>query len=119
MVPSVLDARNRGVLQTHPMFQHLTRERIAWENGRTEPVDAIIWCTGFGFDLRHLAPLDLSHDATGIPRTNGSRSLDEPRLHFLGYGDWTGAASATIIGAARTAKPCIVEILSRLNDTVS
>ncbi|WP_164992211.1 hypothetical protein [Streptomyces sp. L2] len=28
-------------------------------------------------------------------------SADEPRLHLLGYGDWTGPASATLIGTGR------------------
>jgi hypothetical protein len=40
-------------------------------------------------------------EVDGVPRTtNGTRSVDEPRLHLLGYRGWTGAASATIIGAA-------------------
>lgn len=34
----------------------------------------------------------------------------QPRLHLLGYGDWTGPASATLIGAARTAKVTVAQI---------
>ena len=41
-------------------------------------------------------PLHLTTDSAGAPRTDGTRSVDEPRLHLLGYGDWTGTASATL-----------------------
>lgn len=112
MVPPVLAARDRDVLTAEPMFHHLTPDGIAWDDGRTLPVDVIIWCTGFEPDLRHLDPLHLSTDSDGKPRTDGTRSIDDPRLHLLAYGDWTGTASATLIGAARTAKICVAELLN-------
>jgi cation diffusion facilitator CzcD-associated flavoprotein CzcO len=112
MVPPVRAARDRGVLHAEPMFQHLTTDGIAWQNGRTRPADAIIWCTGFEPDLRHLDPLRLTTDAAGAPRTEGTRSVDEPRLSLIGYGDWTGTASATLIGAGRTAKECVADLLA-------
>jgi putative flavoprotein involved in K+ transport len=34
----------------------------------------------------------------------------EPRLHLLGYGDWTGPASATLIGVGRPARDAAREI---------
>ena len=111
MVPPVLAARDRAVLNAEPMFHHLTPDGIAWNDGRTLPADVIIWCTGFEPDLRHLDPLHLTTDSGGMPRTDGTRCVDEPRLHLLGYGDWTGTASATLIGAARTAKICVAEVL--------
>ena len=103
MVPPVLAARDRAVLNAEPMFHHLTADGIAWHDGRTLPADLIIWCTGFEPDLA------TSTHCTSPP-TAGERpaptapAVDEPRLHLLGYGDWTGTASATLIGAARTAK---------------
>ena len=47
--------------------------------------------------------------------TEGTRALGEPRLHLLGYGDWTGPASATLIGAGRTAKDTVAEITRQLH----
>ena len=114
MVPPVRAARDRGVLHAGPMFHYLTPYGIAWQDGRTGPADAIIWCTGFAPDLHHLDPLRLTTDSRTLPRTDGTRSLDEPRLHLLGYGDWTGTASATVIGAARTAKTCVADVLDHL-----
>ena len=113
MVPSVREARDRGVLQAHPMFDRLTRVGVAWNDGTEQPVDAIIWCTGFRPTLDHLAPLGLEVQ-NGVPKTVGTRSVDESRLYLLGYGDWTGSASATLIGAGRTAKATVAEITDRL-----
>ena len=113
MVPPVLAARDRGVLHAEPMFFRLGRDGIEWSDGTGRACDAIIWCTGFRPVLGHLAPLGLT-EVDGVPRTNGTRSVDEPRLHLLGYGDWTGAASATIIGAARTSRDCVAELVRQL-----
>lgn len=110
MVPSVKDARDRGVLTAVPMFDRLTPDGVAWNDGGTAAADAIIWCTGFRPSLGHLAPLGIL-GTDGRIAVEGTRALAEPRLHLLGYGDWTGAASATIIGAARTAKAAVAEIL--------
>lgn len=110
VVPPVLDARRRGVLQAQPVFDHLTPDGVAWSDGRSQRADVIIWCTGFAPDLGHLASLHLT-TSSGDPRTEGTRSTDQPRLHLLGYGDWTGTASATLIGAARTAKSCVDDVL--------
>ncbi|MEV5576353.1 ArsO family NAD(P)H-dependent flavin-containing monooxygenase [Spirillospora sp. NPDC052269] len=106
MVPSVRQARDNGALHAHPMFTRLTTTGIAWADGRTQEADAIIWCTGFRPALSHLTPLGL-RDHTGRIPTDGTRALAEPRLHLLGYGDWTGPGSATLIGAARTARDCV------------
>lgn len=94
------------------MFDRLTRDGVAWNDGTERPVDAIIWCTGFRPTLGHLAPLGLGYQ-NGVPKTVGTRSVDEPRLYLLGYGDWTGSASATLIGAGRTAKSTVAEITNR------
>jgi hypothetical protein len=40
----------------------------------------------------------------------GTHSIQEPRLWLVGYGDWTGAASATLIGVTRTARSTVEEI---------
>ena len=109
MVPPVREARDRGVLDRSPVFDRLTSKGVSWHDGREHECDAIIWCTGFRPHLRHLSGLGLTRDH-GHPVTDGTRSIDHPGLHLLGYGDWTGLASVTIIGAARTAKPAVAEI---------
>ncbi|GAA3731242.1 putative flavoprotein involved in K+ transport [Spinactinospora alkalitolerans] len=115
MVPSVREVRERGVLKAEPMFARLTRDGVAWSDGSAQPCDAVVWCTGFRPVLDHLAPLGLP-DADGRVATEGTRSVAEPRLHLLGYGDWTGGASATLIGAGRTAKTAVAEITASLRE---
>lgn len=106
MVPSVKDARGRGVLVARPMFDRVTATGIAWDNGDALDADAVIWATGFRAHLDHLAPLGLT-GPDGRIAVDGTRAVGEPRLHLLGYGNWTGPASATIIGAARAAKALV------------
>ena len=42
------------------------------------------------------------------------RAVEEPRLWLQGYGNWTGAASATLIGAGRTARELAPRIKAAL-----
>ncbi|MEU8108769.1 ArsO family NAD(P)H-dependent flavin-containing monooxygenase [Nonomuraea muscovyensis] len=110
VVPPVREARDRGVLKAEPMFSRITAEGVAWPDGTSLACDAIIWCTGFRPALGHLAPLRLRGPDGRIP-VEGTRAIGEPRLHLLGYGDWTGPASATLIGAGRTARETVAEIM--------
>jgi cation diffusion facilitator CzcD-associated flavoprotein CzcO len=106
MVASVKDARDRGVLHTEPMFARLTADGVAWADGTTLACDAVIWCTGFRPALRHLRPLGLRTRGGRIPvgGASGTQALEEPRLHLIGYGDWTGPASATLAGVGPSAR---------------
>ncbi|MET9240943.1 ArsO family NAD(P)H-dependent flavin-containing monooxygenase [Nonomuraea sp. NPDC003709] len=112
-VPAVREARDRGALKAEPMFNRITPTGVTWADGGQLACDAIIWCTGFRPALGHLAPLRLRRPDGLIP-TEGTRAVGEPRLHLLGYGDWTGSASATLIGAGRTARQMVTEITNRL-----
>lgn len=113
MVPSVREARDRGVLKAEPMFERLTPGGVAWTDGSSLECDAILWCTGFHPALGHLAPLGVVDEHGRVP-VEGNRSVAEPRLSLVGYGDWTGFASATIIGAGRTAKGAVAAITGTL-----
>jgi cation diffusion facilitator CzcD-associated flavoprotein CzcO len=118
-VDSVRDARARGVLKPRPMFTRLTSTGVAWQDGIEEAVDAVIWCTGFRPALRHLSGLHL-RDARGLLRTGGeadTQSTTEPRLFLVGYGDWTGPASATLLGAGRSARGTAIAITDYLMRT--
>jgi putative flavoprotein involved in K+ transport len=115
MLPPVRDARDRGDLASVRMFTRITRDGVVWTDGREERIDTIVWCTGFRTALDHLAPLDVV-DAAGQVETTGTRSIREPRLWLLGYGEWTGYASATLIGIGRSARTTAEEIRQALED---
>jgi putative flavoprotein involved in K+ transport len=112
-VPPVREARNSGLLKGSPMFARLVPGGVEWADGTRAEADAIIWCTGFRPALSHLAPLQL-RGRRGHIATVGTRAVDEPRLHLLGYGDWTGLASATLIGVGRPARDAAREISALL-----
>ena len=116
MVAAVREARDRGVLHARPMFSRLTPTGVAWADGREQPADAVIWCTGFRPALRHLAPLHL-RDRDGRVATGGAagtQATAEPRLFLVGYGDWVGPASATLLGVGRSARATVDEVLQQL-----
>ncbi|MBE4741710.1 ArsO family NAD(P)H-dependent flavin-containing monooxygenase [Streptomyces caniscabiei] len=108
-VPPVREARDRGLLKARSMFTRLVPGGVEWADGTRAETDAVIWCTGFRPALSHLAPLQL-RGRRGHITTVGTRAVDEPRLHLLGYGDWTGPASATLIGVGRPAREAAREI---------
>ncbi|WP_330351992.1 ArsO family NAD(P)H-dependent flavin-containing monooxygenase [Streptomyces chartreusis] len=112
-VAPVREARDTGLLKASPMFVRLDRDGVVWADGTRTPADAVIWCTGFRPALSHLAPLGLRGQCGRIA-TAGTRSVNEPRLHLLGYGDWTGPASATLIGVGRPARDAAREIAELL-----
>ena len=113
MVPPVREARDRGVLHAVRPFVRMTEGGVVWPDGREEAVDAVIWCTGFRAALEHLRPLGVL-EADGRVRVRGTRSVREPRLWLVGYGHWTGFASATLIAVGRSARATVDEIVAAL-----
>lgn len=114
MVPPVVRARERGALRSVRPFVSFMPDGVVWPNGEKTQVDAVIWCTGFRPALDHLRDLDVLDDS-GKVEVDGSRSIREPRLWLVGYGDWTGLASATLIGVTRTARSTVNEVVEYLN----
>ncbi|MEJ1228241.1 ArsO family NAD(P)H-dependent flavin-containing monooxygenase [Pseudomonas sp. CCNWLW56] len=114
MVPPVVEARERGVLQSVRPFERFSRNGVIWANGSESLVDVVIWCTGFRPALQHLETL-VPIDREGRVEVQGTRSIQEPRLWLVGYGEWTGSASATLIGVTRTARSTASEIAAFLS----
>ncbi|MGW0966586.1 ArsO family NAD(P)H-dependent flavin-containing monooxygenase [Streptomyces sp. NPDC002516] len=112
-VQPVREARDRGLLKASPMFSRLLPGGVEWTDGTRAEADTIIWCTGFRPALSHLAPLQL-RGRRGHIAVDGTRTVDEPRVHLLGYGDWTGPASATLIGVGRPARDTARQIAELL-----
>ncbi|CAM3887707.1 ArsO family NAD(P)H-dependent flavin-containing monooxygenase [Bordetella tumulicola] len=114
MVPPVREARARGVLQSVRPFIRFTPEGVIWQDGTSTAIDAVIWCTGFRPALDHLEPLGIVHP-DGKVRVHGTQAVEAPGLWLVGYGEWTGFASATLVGVMRTAKSTAVEVTAHIN----
>ncbi len=108
MVENVKKARDRGDLKSVRPFTSFYEKGVVWPNKTQENFDAVIWCTGFKSNLKHLKNLNLLQN--GRIKTKKTRSLLEPNLWLVGYGNWTGFASATIYGVGKTARETVKEI---------
>jgi len=113
MVPTVKEARSRGVLKTRETFKAIYEGGVVWPDDRRQPFDVIIWCTGFGFATGHLKGLGILQDK-GKAACEGTRSKDVEGLWLVGYGSFTGFASATLIGVGRSARQTVNEIIEYL-----
>ncbi len=114
MVESVRDAQKRDVLHSVRPFAKFYEDGVVWGNGKKEEFDTVIWCTGFKSNLNHLESLGIINK--GRIRTKGTMSTEVPGLWLIGYGNWTGYASATIYGVGKTARDAAKEIVSYMNE---
>lgn len=115
MVPPVREARERGILHSRSPFTAFIRTGVLWEDKTETQFDAVIWCTGFKPALDHLGTLGVV-EANERIAVVGTRAVREPRLWLVGYGDWTGFASATLIGVGRSARATVTEIAAALKE---
>ena len=112
MVETVKEAKARGVLESRAPFESFDENGVVWADGNHEAFDAVIWCTGFKAQFDYLAALNLMED--NRIATEHTRSIKEPKLWLVGYGSWTGYASATVYGVGKTARQTAVEIAQAL-----
>ena len=115
MVPSVRKAREDGLLQAVRPFSSVTETGVVWRDGRHSATDAILWCTGFRPALDHLAELAILTEQ-GRVAVEGTRAIQQPGLWLVGYGDWTGFASATLVGVMRSARATADEVRTWLHN---
>jgi len=112
-IPSVKKALQDGKLSFYPMFDEIDEEGAKWGNTRLN-ADWIILCTGFKSSFEYLSPLNIIKD--GRINTDKARALDIEGLWCMGFGNWTGFASATLIGVGRFAKESAQQIRKYLKN---
>ncbi|GLZ39562.1 FAD-dependent oxidoreductase [Actinokineospora sp. NBRC 105648] len=112
LTPEVIAAREQGILDRQPMFDHLVGDGAVWADGHVVRADAILWATGFRHSLDHLAPLNLRGPGGGIV-VDGTQVVADPRVHLVGYGP-----SASTIGATRAGRAAAMALKRLLNEPV-
>lgn len=105
-LPKVKEAEENGVYQDHFQIEKFLQNGVVKSNGDLQYIDVVIWCTGFNYNTKHLKPI-VEPDEKGKMKLENNQSLDIDGLWLVGYGNWTGFASATIIGVGRTAKSVV------------
>ncbi|MFA0963610.1 ArsO family NAD(P)H-dependent flavin-containing monooxygenase [Roseivirga sp. BDSF3-8] len=113
VVPSVKEARDEGRLSFREGLAEVQPHAVVWKDGTRQAIDAIIWCTGFKPALGHLTGVGIS--VGDKPELKGNMSAKVAGMWFVGYGNWTGFASATLIGVGRSARKTVKEVVAYLS----
>jgi cation diffusion facilitator CzcD-associated flavoprotein CzcO len=110
------EAERLGAYRRRPMFARVEPDGVRWADGSFEPVDVLLWATGFRPAVAHLAPLGLRSEHGGIRLLSSSRDVQtattaaaDPRVQLVGYGP-----SASTIGANRAGRAAAVAVARQL-----
>ena len=97
------EAARLGAYERRPMFARIEPGGVRWADGSFEPVDVVLWATGFRPAVGHLGPLGLKSPHGGIRLLTSTSDVQsattaavDPRVQLVGYGP-----SASTIGGNR------------------
>ncbi len=108
-------AESLGAYERRPMFERIEPDGVRWADGTFEPVDVILWATGFRPAVSHLAPLHLRSQYGGIQlERDGTTATADPRVQLVGYGP-----SASTIGANRAGRAAAINVRRRLEQAAA
>jgi thioredoxin reductase len=124
--PQEQRAAELGAYERLPMFDAIEPDGVRWNSsarseGRFEPVDVILWATGFRPAVAHLAPLELRSPYGGIALAPGGAdvqatvtAVNDPRVQLVGYGP-----SASTIGASRAGRAAARAVARQLREVAA
>ncbi|MEO5664755.1 MAG: NAD(P)-binding domain-containing protein [Nocardioides sp.] len=109
--PQERGAERLGAYRRRPMFATVEPAGVRWGDGSFEPVDVILWATGFRPAVAHLAPLHLRSPEGGIQLEVGASvqnavtAVLDRRVQLVGYGP-----SASTLGANRAGRAAAIAV---------
>jgi cation diffusion facilitator CzcD-associated flavoprotein CzcO len=116
--PQEQEAARLGAYERRPMFARIEPDGVRWADGTFEPVDVILWATGFRPATSHLGPLGLTTPHGGIRLLRSNRDVqsattaaDDPRVQLVGYGP-----SASTIGGNRAGRAAATAVARLLRE---
>jgi hypothetical protein len=89
---TVLSRISHGKIAPKPGIERLTGDGVRFTDGSEEPVDAIVWCTGYRVVIPFLEPGLLGPDPKELPLYKRVLHLDVDDLFFVGLMQSTGSA---------------------------
>jgi putative flavoprotein involved in K+ transport len=115
--PVVDDGRYRAALAAgaydhRAMFDRLVDDGVAWPDGSTEQVDAVLLATGYRPDLDYLAGTG-ALDATGAPLHRGGVSRTVRGLGYVGLEFQRSFRSNTVRGVGADARRVVARLTAR------
>lgn len=117
--PQEAEAERLGAYdRRREMFARIEPHGVRWADGTYEPVDVIVWATGFRAAIDHLAPLGLRSPAGGVELEpvpgnvqGATTAVRDPRVQLVGYGP-----SASTVGAGRAGRTAARAVARLLGD---
>ena len=89
---TVLSRISHGRLTPKPGIDRLEGDAVSFTDGSREPVDAILWCTGYRVAIPFLDPALVGPDPKELPLYKRVLHLDVDDLFFIGLMQSTGSA---------------------------
>ncbi|HZX51045.1 MAG TPA: NAD(P)-binding domain-containing protein [Pseudomonas sp.] len=116
--PVLDDGRYKRALQAgryrqRRVFQRVEPDAVTWTDGSREPIDALLFATGFRPNLAFLAGLPVQDPQGQVLQRNG-RASQVPGLFFVGLPGQRNFASATLRGVGPDAAYLLPALLDHL-----
>jgi putative flavoprotein involved in K+ transport len=98
------------------MFTSFYSEGVVWPDGTKEPVQTVIFATGYRPNLYYLQSIG-ALDAEGKPLHTAGISLSVPGLYYVGLEGQRSFASATLRGVGPDAQFVVKRLLRHLHSS--
>jgi cation diffusion facilitator CzcD-associated flavoprotein CzcO len=89
---TILHRITHGEVAPRPGIDRFDGGGVVFTDGTAEPVDLIVWATGYRVSIPFLSPRWLESDPERLPLYKRVFHLDDPSLAFVGLMQSTGAA---------------------------
>ncbi|CEI82980.1 oxidoreductase [Oceanobacillus oncorhynchi subsp. incaldanensis] len=95
------------------MFERFYSDGVVWSEGNQEPVDTVIFATGYRSDFGYLKTIE-KFDVEGRPLQKAGISQNTPGLYYVGLEGQRSFSSATLRGGGSDSKFVIKHIKQNL-----
>ena len=110
-------ALESGDITQRPMFTAYDDEGVSWDGGDREPVDAVLFATGYRPNLPYLERLG-ALDPAGLPLHKRGISLTHPGLAYLGVEFQRSFSSNTLRGIHRDAQYVVKRLTTSVGELI-
>jgi hypothetical protein len=100
---TILHRITHGEVAPRPGIVRLDGKRVVFADGTSDPVDVIVWATGYRVTIPFLSRRWIGDDPEKLPLYKRVFHLDEPSLAFVGLMQSTGAALPVVEVQAKLA----------------
>lgn len=100
---TILHRLTHGEVSPRPGIERLDGDGVVFTDGRRDPVDVIVWATGYRVTIPFLSARWLGPDPEALPLYKRVFHLDDPSLAFVGLMQSTGAALPVVEAQAKLA----------------